>query len=84
MFVEHLFLLEDVFHLNMCLICLSIRAEIDKLEKEREELDKDLRLIESSSNQSKNDKLCENLNQLGRKKRMYLFDLAFWDLLETI
>jgi hypothetical protein len=42
---------------------------MEKLEREREELEKDLRLIESSSNQTKNEKLCENLNQLGRKKR---------------
>jgi hypothetical protein len=50
---------------------LNCRSEIEKLEREREELEKDLKLIESNSNQSRNEKLCENLSQLGRKKRKY-------------
>ena len=46
------------------------RSQIEKLEAEQDELKKDLKLIESSSNQAKNDKACENLGELGRKKRM--------------
>lgn len=44
------------------------RAEMDKLEKERDEISKDLRLIESRSNQTKDDKHCEDLGDLGRAK----------------
>jgi len=45
------------------------RSQIEKLEAEQEELRKDLKLIESSSNQARNDKACESLGELGRKKR---------------
>jgi len=44
------------------------KDEIDKLEKEQEEVLKDLRLIESRSNSNKDDKNCENLGDLGREK----------------
>jgi len=45
------------------------RSQIEKLEGEQSELKKDLKLIESTSNQAKNEKACENLGELGRKKR---------------
>ena len=49
---------------------LFYRSQIEKLETEKERLEQDLRLIESSSNQARNDKACESLGELGRKKRM--------------
>jgi len=54
------------------------RSQIKKLESEQEELQKDLKLIESSSNQARNEKACESLGELGRKKRTYptLFDVS--------
>ncbi len=42
------------------------------MEKERDEIHKDLRLIESRNNQSKDDKTCEDLGELGRKKCKYI------------
>lgn len=54
----------------MVLLCTcEIRAEITKLEAEQEEVLKDLRLIESRSNQNKDDRNCEGLGELGREKR---------------
>ena len=51
-------------------MCLhAFRAEIEALEREQEEVLKDLRLIESRSNQNKDDKNCEDLGDLGREKR---------------
>lgn len=44
------------------------RSEIEKLDGEQEEVLKDLRLIESRSNQNKDDKNCEGLGDLGREK----------------
>lgn len=44
---------------------------MEKLEAEQQELKKDMKLIESSSNQARNDKACENLGELGRKKRAH-------------
>jgi len=45
------------------------RSQIKKLETEQDELQKDLKLIESNSNQARNEKACESLGELGRKKR---------------
>jgi len=50
------------------IVCFC-RSQIEKLESEKEELQKDLKLIESSSNQARNEKACENLGELGRRKR---------------
>ena len=46
------------------------RSHIEKLEAEQGELTRDLKLIESNSNQARNEKACESLGELGRKKRM--------------
>jgi len=45
------------------------RSQIEKLEAEKQELTKDLKIIESSSNQARNEKAYENLGELGRRKR---------------
>jgi hypothetical protein len=47
---------------------LFSRAEIAVLEREQEEILKNMRLIESRSNQNKDDKNCESLGDLGREK----------------
>jgi len=44
------------------------RSEIDKLEEERESVLKDLRLIESRSNEIKDEKNVDKLGGLGRDK----------------
>ncbi|ELU09042.1 hypothetical protein CAPTEDRAFT_158042 [Capitella teleta] len=44
------------------------RSEIEVLEGEQEEILKNMRLIESRSNQNKDDRNCESLGDLGRKK----------------
>ena len=44
------------------------RREIRQLEGEREEMLKNLRLIESRSNQAKDEVNIENLGDLGREK----------------
>ena len=49
----------------MYLLC---RSEIDKLEEERESVLKDLRLIESRSNEVKDDKNIDKLGDLGKDK----------------
>ena len=53
----------------MCVCVFVIRSEVGNLESEQEEVLKDLRLIESRSNQNKDDKNCEDLGDLGREKR---------------
>ena len=45
------------------------RAEIERLDKEHDEIDKDLKLIESRSNATKDERQCESLGELGRQKR---------------
>ncbi|KAK2148881.1 hypothetical protein LSH36_477g01000 [Paralvinella palmiformis] len=45
------------------------RAEIAALQAEQEEILKNMRLIESQSNQEKDNKNCENLGELGRTKQ---------------
>lgn len=53
-----------MIHLYLC----YFRAEVSVLETEQEEILKNLRLIESRSNQNKDDKNCEFLGDLGREK----------------
>lgn len=55
-------------------VIILCRSQIKKLEAEQEELQKDLKLIESSSNQARNEKACESLGELGRKKRTLCFN----------
>jgi hypothetical protein len=57
-----------------------LRSEIDKLTGENDELKKDLQLIENN-NRARNDKLCENLSELGRRKRAYILVLVLVHLI---
>ena len=50
---------------------LMYRSEVDRLEQEQKEIMTELRLIESRSNQGKDDKVTEDLGELGRKKCKY-------------
>lgn len=63
----------ELGELNLCRlknnvgILFIFRYEITKLEKDQEEVKKNLKLIESRSNQSRDEHLTEELEELGRK-----------------
>ena len=49
------------------IIILHLRYEISKLEEEQNEVKKNLKLIESRTNQNKDDHLTEELEEFGQK-----------------
>ena len=52
-------------------VCLDCRKEITVLEREQEEILKDLRLIESRSNQNKNEQNTDELGKLAELKSSF-------------
>ena len=61
-------LLVSAYVYILTLLNTLFRREVEKLELEREEVLKDLRLIESRNNQNKDEKHIEGLGDLGREK----------------
>ena len=60
-------------HMLSLMLCFYARSEIEMLEQDKEEILKDLRLIESESNKGRNERTIEDLGELGRQKgRIFL------------